>query len=144
MGKQVKIQVQGFQSGTTGEKIVTETVGNMLYKEPYYYVSYEEKIDRESEQGSKTVLRFSPDELRVTRKGEVESILHFSEGSTHNSIYMTQLGNFEVELITERLYIDCHEKGAKLEADYRIGLNSMPPAAGQLRIHIEEVEETRI
>lgn len=140
MGKQVKIRVRGFQSGTTGEEIVTETFGTMLYKEPYYYVSYEEKIDRESEQGSKTVLRFSPEELRVTRKGEVESVLEFSKGGRHNSIYMTQLGNFEVELITERLYIDCHEKGMRLEADYRIGLNSMPPAPGQLSIHIEETE----
>lgn len=141
MGKQVKIRVKGFQSGTSDEEIVTETYGNMLYQEPYYYVSYEEKIDKESEQGSKTVLRFSKDHLRVTRKGEVESTLEFAQGGTHNSLYMTQFGNFEVELTTERLYIDCHEKGARLEADYRIGLNSMPPAPGQLCIHIEETDQ---
>lgn len=139
MGKQVKIQVKGIQSGTTGEEITTITRGNMLYKEPYYYVSYEEKLDQESEQGSKTVLRFSKRELRVTRKGEVESTLEFLEGSVHNSLYMTGFGNFEVELLTDRLAIECHEKGARLEADYRIGLNSMPPAPGKLRIDIEEL-----
>lgn len=139
MGKQVKIRVKGFQSGTSKEEIVTETYGNMLYKEPYYYVSYEEKLDKESEHGSKTVLRFSKDRLRVTRKGEVESTLEFEKGSTHNSLYMTGFGNFEVELTTERLYINHHENGVRLEADYFIGLNSMPPAPGQLSIHIEEI-----
>ncbi|MBP3458801.1 MAG: DUF1934 domain-containing protein [Lachnospiraceae bacterium] len=140
MGKQVQIQVKGIQTGTTGEEITTTTRGTMLYKEPYYYVSYEEKIDKESEQSSKTVLRFSERELRVTRKGEVESTLEFLEGSAHNSLYMTGMGNFEVALFTDRLSIDCHERGAHLEADYRIGLNSMPPASGKLSIHIEALE----
>lgn len=140
MGKQVQIRVKGIQTGTTGEEIITTSQGTMLYKEPYYYVSYEEKIDRESEQPSKTVLRFSEKELRVTRKGEVESTLEFLEGSTHNSLYMTGMGNFEVALFTDRLAINCHEKGAYLEADYRIGLNSMPPAEGKLSIHIDELE----
>ncbi len=139
MGKQVQIQVKGIQTGTAGEEITTTVLGTMLYKEPYYYVSYEEKLDRESEQSSKTILRFSEKELRVTRKGEVESTLEFSEGSAHNSLYVTGMGNFEVALFTDRLFVDCHEKGAHLEADYRIGLNSMPPASGKLSIHIKEL-----
>ena len=58
MRKQVKIKVTGTQTGTN-ETITTETIGAMIYKEPYYYVSYEEQIDKESEQSSKTTLRFS-------------------------------------------------------------------------------------
>ena len=110
----------------------------MLSKEPYYYVSYEEKIDRESSLSSKTVLRFSKRELRVTRKGEVESVLEFLEGSVHNSLYMTSMGNFEVELTTDRLKISMERKKWRIEADYRIGLNTMPPSYGKLEIHIEE------
>lgn len=140
MGKQVRIQVKGIQSATGGEEITTTAVGTMLYKEPYYYVSYEEKLDRESGRTSKTVLRYSDKELRVTRKGEVESVLEFTEGNVHNSLYMTAMGNFEVALITDKLFIDCHETGAHIDADYRIGLNSMPPTEGKLNIHIEETE----
>ena len=139
MGKQVKIRVTGFQDGMSGEETVTEAYGNMLYREPYYYVSYEEKLDRQSRQGSKTVLCFSKDRLRVTRKGEVESLLEFAKGVTHNSLYMTQYGSLEVELMTEKLDIDCHEKGARLEAEYRIAFYSMPPTRGRLSIHIEEI-----
>lgn len=139
MGKQVRIQVKGIQSSIGEETISTTALGTMLYKEPYYYVSYEENLDKESGRMSKTVLRYSENELRVTRKGEVESVLEFVEGGTHNSLYMTDMGNFEVVLITDRLLIDCHEKGTRLNADYRIGLNSMPPVEGKLNIHIEEI-----
>lgn len=139
MGKQVRIQVKGIQSAVDGEEIMTTAMGTMLYKEPYYYVSYEEKLDRESGGMCKTVLRYSEKELRVTRKGEVESVLEFVEGNVHNSLYMTGMGNFEVALITDRILVDCREKGAQLYANYRIGLNAMPPVEGKLTIQIEEL-----
>ena len=138
MGKAVKIRIKGMQDNTSEEEITTKARGTMLYKEPYYYVSYEEKIDRESSLSSETVLRFSKRELRVTRKGEVESVLEFLEGSVHNSLYMTSMGNFEVELTTDRLKISMERKKWRIEADYRIGLNTMPPSYGKLEIHIEE------
>ena len=140
MGKAVKIRIKGMQDNASGEEITTKARGTMVYKEPYYYVSYEEKMDRESSGSSKTVLRFSDRELRVTRKGEVESVLEFLEGSVHNSLYMTSMGNFEVELTTDRLKISLEEKKSLIEADYRIGLNTMPPSYGKLEIHIEEAE----
>lgn len=139
MGRQVKIRIKGSQSTTPDEEIITEVIGSMVYKEPYYYVAYEEKADAEAETGSRTILRFSEKQLRVTRKGEIESTLEFAKGCTHNSLYMTRFGSFEVELITERLRVDCHENGASLEADYKIGFNSAPPAPGRLSIYIEEV-----
>lgn len=140
MGKAVKIRVKGMQDNASGEEITTKARGTMVYKEPYYYVSYEEKMDSESSGSSKTILRFSDRELRVTRKGEVESVLEFLEGSVHNSLYMTSMGNFEVELTTDRLKISLEEKKSFIEADYRIGLNTMPPSYGKLEIHIEEAE----
>lgn len=136
MRKEVKIKVTGILETSGNEEITTQTVGTMIYKEPYYYISYEEKIDKEAKTSSKTVLRFSKTQLRVTRKGEVESVLEFQEGGVHNSIYMTAFGNFDVEVCTERLKIECNEKGAELEVEYQIGLNSMPPAPGRLHIQI--------
>lgn len=129
-----------MQDHASGEEITTKARGTMIYKEPYYYVAYKEKLDCESAQGSKTVLRFSDKALRVTRKGEVESVLEFLEGSVHNSLYMTPMGNFEVELTTDRLEIFLGEKKSLIKADYRIGLNTMPPSYGKLEIHIEEAE----
>ncbi len=140
MGKVVEIRVKGMKDEASGEEITTKARGTMVYKEPYYYVSYEEKMDRESSGSSKTVLRFSDKELRVTRKGEVESVLEFLEGSIHNSLYMTSMGNFEVELTTDKLEILLEEKKSRIKADYRIGLNTMPPSYGKLEIHIEEAE----
>lgn len=138
MGKTVEIRIKGMQDNGLGEEITTKARGTMVYKEPYYYVSYEEKIDRESSGSSKTILRFSDRELRVTRKGEVESVLEFLEGGVHNSLYVTAMGNFEVELTTDRLKICLLGKQNHIEADYRIGLNTMPPSYGKLEIHIEE------
>lgn len=140
MGKAVEIRVKGMKDEASGEEITTKARGTMVYKEPYYYVSYEEKMDCESSGSSKTVLRFSDKELRVTRKGEVESVLEFLEGSIHNSLYMTSMGNFEVELTTDKLEILLEEKKSRIKADYRIGLNTMPPSYGKLEIHIEEAE----
>ena len=139
MSKQVTIKVTGTQSGTN-ENITTETTGSMIYKEPYYYVSYEEQMDKESKQSSKTTLRFSDSTLRVTRKGEVGSCLEFENEKTHNIVYITSLGNFEVMLITDELHIECKEKSAKIFADYRIGLTTMPPTKGRLEIFIHENE----
>ena len=137
MKKQVKIKVTGTQAGTD-EVITTETMGHMLYKEPYYYVSYEENLDASSEKSSKTTLRFCEDELRVTRKGEVNSALEFQNEKIHNSVYMTSYGNFEVMLVTDTLFIEKKEKSATIAADYRIGFNTMPPTQGRLEIVITE------
>lgn len=139
MSKQVMIKVTGTQTGTN-ETITTETIGSMIYKEPYYYVSYEEQTDTELGQSSKTTLRFSDSTLRVTRKGEVNSCLEFENEKTHNSVYMTSFGGFEVMLITDELHIECKEKSAKIFADYRIGLNTMPPTKGRLEVFIYENE----
>lgn len=136
MSQRVTVKVIGSQMSNGNENIETEEIGAMIYKEPYYYVSYEESIDQESDQKSKTTLRFNDSELRVTRKGEVTSTLEFANEKVHNSIYMTSFGNFEVELITDQLTIECNEKSANIFADYRIGLNTMPPTKGRLEIHI--------
>ena len=138
MGRQVTVKVTGLQIGTTNEMITTQATGTMIYKAPYYYVAYEEQIDPESHQKSKTTLRFSDTQLRVTRKGEVVSTLEFGHEKVHNSLYMTAFGNFEVLLITDELRIEWKEKSAKISADYRIGLNTMPPTKGRLEVLITE------
>lgn len=138
MGKQVKIRVQGMQTGKEGEEIVTQTEGMMQYKAPFYYVSYEEKLDTESDTLAKTVLKFSDKMLRVTRKGIVESVLEFEEGSLHNSLYMTQLGNFDVLLNTRQLSIQNENDVIHIEVEYQIGLNGMVPTDGRIEIQIEK------
>lgn len=135
MGKQVRIKVTGTQIGSS-EPIITETFGNMIYKEPYYYVSYEEQLDEESGQKSRTTLRFNEKSLRVSRKGEVTSTLEFEENEQHSSLYITAFGNFEVDMITDVLQIKCSEKDAAIFADYRIGLNKTPPSKGRLEVII--------
>lgn len=136
MGKQVTIEVTGIQMGTADEAITTKSEGTMLYKEPYYYVAYEEQLDPESGQKCKTTLRFDKTTLRVTRKGEVVSALEFEKGKIHKSLYMTPFGNFDISLKTKDLIIEQKEKSANIFADYRIGLNEMPPTKGRLEIHI--------
>lgn len=138
MGKQVKVRVSSIGEHTGGESIVTNTFGNLLYKEPYYYLSYEEKLDEESSETCKSTLRYNEHELRVTRKGNVTSTLEFSKGQTHKSIYMSPYGNFEVEVYTKNLTIECKEKSATMVADYTIGFNGMTPNTGKLEISVSD------
>lgn len=136
MGKAVQVKVSGTSVSSNGEEITTLTRGNMIYKEPYYYVSYEEKIDDESSDVAKTVLRYSPNELRVTRKGQVESVLEFGPGKEHNSIYMTSFGNFDIQMITDAFDMQIAEDVTKMAVAYRIGLNGMLPTKGNIKIEI--------
>ncbi len=139
MAEKVKIKVSGLMEQTDGERIVSECEGVMQYKEPYYYVSYEEKLDQESDEKSKTIIRFSEQQLRVTRKGQVESVLEFLEGASHNSVYMTSFGNFEVALSTRKLDIRLEEPFYHMNVEYQIGLNSMPMQDGSIEIHIQKM-----
>ena len=135
--KNVEVIVTGTQVGTTGEVIETRSFGNLIYKAPYFYVSYEEKIDKESDKSSKTVLKYTKDELRVTRKGEVVCSLEFGTDRSYRSMYMTAFGEFELEMVTDSFHSALSETGAKFFVKYRIGMNSQPLEKQELRVEIK-------
>jgi len=134
--RDVKVVVTGSQVGTTNEVITTENQGTLLYKAPYFYVSYEEKLDKDSDKNSKTILRYTKEELRVTRKGEVICSLEFGNERSHRSIYMTPYGEFELEMVTDSFKSELIENGAYFHVDYKIGMNNMPLEKQHLEVLI--------
>ncbi|MCR5655139.1 MAG: DUF1934 domain-containing protein [Lachnospiraceae bacterium] len=134
MKQNVRISVTG-QNGADAP-IKTEYDGKLLYKEPYYYASYEEQMDPDSAESSHTVLRFDEKSLRVTRRGAVESVLFYEPGKTWSAPYSTPLMDFSVTLLTTEFSAEHTEKEIRLQVRYRIGFNDASPTTGNLQIHI--------
>ncbi len=135
--KNVIVKLTGFHETSGDEEICTSSEGKMVFREPYYYVSYKEKLDEESEELTDTLLKIKEDEVIVTRKGNAKSTLTFKKGSTHKSDYVTEMGVFEIEIITDDLYCEISEKMIKTEVSYRIGLNGTRPTESRMNMEIK-------
>lgn len=134
MKEQVRIKVTGTDAAK--ETIRTEYAGELIYKEPYYYVSYNERLDPDSEEESHTVLKFNDRFLRLTRRGLVESVLEYEEGRWFTGVYNTPFVTFDVSLFTEELCVIETEQEIRLQAHYRMGFNEAPSEGGALQIQI--------
>ena len=134
----VNILITGLGLAEDQESITTMEKGNLLYKNPYYYVAFEETIQEDSKKSTKTILKFNEKELRVTRKGEIESTLYFTNGGIHNSVYVTPLGNFEVEIKTEKFKVEIREEQQNIRVNYQIGFAHMPYQEGNIVIEIKK------
>lgn len=135
--KKVTVSLTGIHENSGDEEISDVCEGTLIYREPYYFVTYEEKIDKESRELTKTLLRYNEESLKVTRKGNAVSELIFVKGKTHKCEYATEMGSFDIEIITDDFLYENDGETTKIEASYRLGLNGMRPSESHMSLKID-------
>ncbi|MBQ4416914.1 MAG: DUF1934 domain-containing protein [Butyrivibrio sp.] len=154
--RQVKVVITGTHKrpGVSHiEDTKSEAVGTYRLEQGTHVIEYEEYLEEQpggaSGNGGKpaghnwqggvatyNLVEIEPSEMRVTRKGSVDSSLRFRQGKEHVSEYKTPFGAMKSRVNTKRYAFYTLEKGNRLiaEAEYTVSMNGMEMSETTMRI----------
>jgi uncharacterized beta-barrel protein YwiB (DUF1934 family) len=119
--KNVKVTIIGEQRNIRDEKNVepVELVTRGVYhkKGNNHFLKYDEYFE-DFDEPAKNLLRFNENELHITKKGAVNSVMTFVEGDPVEAYYTTQAGTLYMSILTERYIMKETEDAVALSAGY--------------------------
>lgn len=134
--RRVLIALESAQDG--GARTVQTFRGEFYPKDKSVYVRY---VEQDELHGPvRTLLRYSGDELRLTRRGGVESEQVFAPGSRRTGSYKSPHLSFSLETGTTELTAEQGEGGLPLTLrwSYTLHIGDRESGRFQLRLHIRE------
>ncbi len=143
MEKEVTIYIKGTQvlpgGAENGQQEVQELYvkGTCYRKNEKWYVFYEEDTGEAGSQPVKCALRFTPEQLLITRKGQVDSSLTLRPLEKTQNLYRSPLGMMELGCDTKVLRIQETDCEIVLYAEYGLELNGTYVSDNQVEIRIQ-------
>lgn len=95
----MKVNIEIESVDITGEKIKTKNFAIMDIREFDFRLVYVEDLSGEGIK-TRSTLFVSPEELRIIRKGELNTDFMYGKNVVHNTNYITPYGTFPVTLTT--------------------------------------------
>ncbi|MFZ5351258.1 MAG: DUF1934 domain-containing protein [Bacillota bacterium] len=110
MEKQIKLYIVSSQTDIDGntDKMEFYAEGKLFIKEHSLYICYKE-TEITGMEGTTTSVRADKDSVTLIRFGSINSRLVFQEGISTSNRYETQYGNFEINILTNKIDIDIME-----------------------------------
>ncbi|MEG1686782.1 MAG: DUF1934 domain-containing protein [Angelakisella sp.] len=126
MKKDVMIRIKGVQT-VDGDRDVVEllTTGSFVRREKDYFIIYDES-EATGFDGAKTVLRFEPEQRRVTmsRTGTSRSRLVIEKGRRHQCSYATDYGSMTIGVLGSAIKSDLSDEGGSISFGYSLDINT--------------------
>ncbi|MGU3473610.1 DUF1934 domain-containing protein [Paenibacillus sp. D51F] len=133
----VLIAIRSSQDGETAPPVTHK--GEFFAKGKSRYIRYEERDELHG--AVRTLIRWSGDEIRLTRRGGVESEQTFAAGSNREGSYASGHLAFRMTVETEALSAEGAAGGLlplTLAWTYRLRIEDQLSGRFQLRLHIQE------
>ena len=123
MTRDVLVRISGLQAvdGDTNDVEIINTVDYIL-KNGKHYVIYEEMMEGFGGNVQNTV-KITPDMMDIRKKGAIGAHMTFELNKKSETRYATPLGDFVVEISTNRIQIEEQEDSLKVSVDYSLGIN---------------------
>ena len=114
-------------------KIITdgETLSTQL-DEPAWFEKVEGGYSFElinKEQACRTKVTIDATSVTVTHTGSVETTMVFKNGYTYRSNYGLEYGDIDMEICTDRIFVDVNNDGGSIELWYELLLGGNPSSA---------------
>ncbi|WP_040950573.1 DUF1934 domain-containing protein [Gorillibacterium massiliense] len=104
-----------------GDETIRQTVAGVRYvRGASQYFRYEE--DEPGIGRTITLLKISPEEIRILRQGNVESEQTFAVGETRPGYYRTPQGNLQLTTRTEDVQVELDEGVGRIRWSYEMHL----------------------
>ena len=124
MTKDVLIAIKGlqFEEAEDAEEIEVIQRGQYYQRNGSHFLIYEEPIEGTSD----TILnriKFKEDEVQVTKKGAVNTMLSFHKNEKNMTNYATPFGNLIMGIHTHQIDLDIEEDKLLVHVDYALDVN---------------------
>lgn len=141
MIKEVKIKITGAQTAPdfegNPEIIELETRGLFYTKDGMNYLKYDEYFEGISEP-AKNLLKFDENNLEMTKKGPVNTVMEFGENKHYSAHYATPHGPIYMGILTDKYEMKNIGGNIQVDINYCIDFNYDYMTNCSLTIHIEE------
>lgn len=124
MTKDVLIGIKGLQFEETADAEEIEVLqrGQYYQRNGAHFLVYEEPIEGSSD----TILnriKFKEEEVQVTKKGAVNTMLSFRKNEKNMTNYATPYGNLVMGIHTHQINLDIQEEKILVHVDYALDVN---------------------
>lgn len=124
MTKDVLIAIKGlqFEEAEDAEEIEVIQRGQYFQRNGSHYLVYEEPVEGSSD----TILnriKLKDDEVQVTKKGAVNTMLSFHKNEKNMTNYATPFGNLVMGIHTHQIDLDMQEDKILVHVDYALDVN---------------------
>jgi len=142
MTKDVLIAIKGlqFEESEDAEEIEVIQRGQYYQRNGSHFVVYEEPIEGSTD----TILnriKFKEDEVQVTKKGAVNTMLSFRRNEKNMTNYATPFGNLVMGIHTHQIDLDIEEEKILVHVDYALDVNYEFLADCKITITITALQE---
>ena len=137
MKPEVQVTITGEHciEGQWQEPVVTVAKGKYIFRNEAHYLQYSEQ-DADTGAGIRSVVRFTQEMLRVSRKGALGSELEFIPGKRTLGVYTTGAGTVSMEMQTEKLLLSLEEDAMEITAEYILMAGDSQMQRSRVRIRI--------
>ena len=145
--KDIMLRITGRQidrkNQVDSDSVEFMTEGKLYSKNGATYILYEES-EMSGMKGVTTSLRIDGDgSIRMKRFGHdimLDTVMEFKKGKRFSSLYETQYGSFEMEILTDRIVntLDTGKCTGELLIDYEISLKGLAEGRNLLSLEIFE------
>lgn len=123
MTKEVLLALKGLQfDGNNQEDYTTILPAEYYQRNGKHYVVYDEVMEGFS-QSTKNIIKFTDNEMDVSKKGVVNVHLLFEENRKNLASYGTPFGEIMVGINTTKIALDESEDLIRVKVDYDLELN---------------------
>ena len=124
MTKDVLIAIKGLQFEETEDAEEIEVIqrGQYYQRNGSHYLMYEEPVEGTND----TILnriKFTDNEVQVTKKGAVNTTLSFRENEKNMTNYATPFGNLVMGIHTHQIDLNIQEEKIMVHVDYALDVN---------------------
>lgn len=120
--------------GQEPEKMELVSEGKLDYRDGGWDVSYEESALTGLE-GVTTTFRVEPGKIILSRSGQLNSRMVFSEGIPHESLYEMPFGALMLTVTAQRIMFDLTPDGGYIDLIYSISIEN--DDAGTVDYHLD-------
>jgi uncharacterized beta-barrel protein YwiB (DUF1934 family) len=140
MNKEATISIVGEEKRTedtdaTKTELITE--GRYYKKGDKYYVSYQENQISSYSDNITTTLKIDGDRVSMTRFGEINTHMVFSEGTKHLGYYETPFGSFTIGVMSDNVDVRLSDEGGKIHIKYLLEIDNNTRATHDLTLSIK-------
>lgn len=141
MEKDVNVKILGVQNLKDQDESIVEfvTEGKLYDKGRAMYLVYEDGGQSETPSG-KTVIKLMEDSIKMNRSGEShEAEMVFREGERHKRPYVTPYGEIEMEILTDRIFVQVDGNGnGRIQMDFQLSMGFIE-GTNKVTIEIEPI-----
>lgn len=131
--------VSGMADGEPDE-IEVVNVAEYYYRNNTHFVVYEEILEG-TDAPTRNLVKIGKESVEITRKGEVNTRMHFETGKCDQTTYYTPQGQIQMGMDTHRIHLTEGEKEILTQISYSMLVNYQPVADCEICLKITRNEK---